>query len=72
VSAVQFTPFITDGATIPLRISEADWAAFDALPAGVTGETTVVTDVDSDMNYVVRRAECGLGCACAAQIVFTP
>jgi hypothetical protein len=73
MTAVVFTPFVAGHATLPMRISADDLAAFDELPQGITGASVDVTDVETGLTFSVRRAACGLvSCACAAQVVFTP
>ena len=78
---VLFTPFAPadmPGERIPddlgnrrlrLRISEEDDRRFDLLPPRSGDHACVVTDLLTGTSYWVRRAPCGLGCYCAAEVV---
>lgn len=67
------TPFEGNAAYPLLRaymmISEKDMDRFDSLRRGESGETVTVFDTISDQHYEVRRANCGAGCFCAAEVV---
>ena len=67
------TPFAGNEAYPLLRahmmVSEADCDRFDSLLKGQSSETVVIFDTVSNQEYEVRRADCGLGCYCAAEIV---
>lgn len=72
---VLFTPYIR-GEREPdnplrayMQISKEDKARFEALPIGSNRLSTEVFDTVSQQSYVVRRADCGGNCYCAAEIV---
>lgn len=52
-----------------LMVSEADMRNFDSLPKGRNNHTAKVFDTVSGDAHLLRRADCGLGCYCAAEIV---
>ena len=53
--------------TVVLWLNRAERDAFDALPPGPSTAHTVVYDRERSEHYVVLRANCGLGCYCAAK-----
>lgn len=60
---------VMDDGRIRLDVAPDDLAAFDALPpygAPAADTETVVTDA-TGRAWIVRRAACGAGCACAAE-----
>lgn len=63
----NFTPYISpENATrLALRLSEFDWDKI-----GRSGNWSAeVTDIDSGIRLIVRDADCGAGCRCAAEVV---
>ena len=67
VTGHVYTPYMPDTATrVMLLVDDADMARLDNLSRF---GTTTVTDLLMDEVHVIRRAECGAGCRCAAEIV---
>lgn len=72
---VLFTPYIR-GEREPrnplrayMQLSKEDKAKFEELPKNGNAATVEVFDTVSQQSYVVRRADCGGRCYCAAEIV---
>lgn len=56
-----------NGQNIILKVSSADRHCFDALPDGPSANSVIVYDVNTARSYLITRADCGLGCYCAAR-----
>lgn len=54
---------------LKLCVSDTDRAKYDALPHGASEESVTLTDIPTGKTYRIRRASCGLGCFCAAELV---
>ena len=52
-----------------MQISKEDKGRIDALPERTNADTVEVFDIVSQQSYIVRRADCGGNCYCAAEIV---
>lgn len=67
----QFTPYRYPGSNLreEMLISSEDMEKWDSLPPGLTNKTVKVTDLLTNKTYTVRRADCGLDCICAAEII---
>lgn len=69
-----FSPYIKDGDQYPgehmqdgralMELSDADEQAW--MVARVNNRAAVITDQNTGTRWVVTRADCGLGCMCAA------
>jgi hypothetical protein len=65
-----FTPNVGPyGQRVMFLIDDGDMEDFDALPRGPSPETVRVTDLMSDSIFTIKRADCGAGCFCAAEVV---
>lgn len=66
-----FTPFLPayGDKRIMLLLTPQDREAFDSLPDGRSRSVVEVWDLLTDTTFTVRRARCGLGCYCAAEVV---
>jgi hypothetical protein len=66
-----FTPFenTKSGKRIRMNISQEDMANFDKLPSHRNEQTITIKNLKNGKKYVVRRADCGAGCYCAAEVV---
>lgn len=61
------TPYLPNSSKrVVLILSEGDRARYDAL--ALRGKVTL-TDQMTGQEFTVKRAACGLGCHCAAEIV---
>lgn len=65
-----FTPYknTTSDETINMRINATDMRNYDNLPQR-SRRTVLVTNMKDGKRYYVRRADCGAGCYCAAEVV---
>lgn len=59
----------TDPHAIKLRVTKVDSKSFDKLPQGPSDKCATVRDMDTKKVYKVKRADCGLGCYCAAEAI---
>jgi hypothetical protein len=68
---LDFTPFenTKSGKRILMNISQEDMANFDKLPSHRNEQTITIKNLKNGKKYVVRRADCGAGCYCAAEVV---
>ena len=66
-----FTPYenTKSGKRITMNISQEDMANFDKLPSQQNEQTITIKNLKNGKKYVVRRADCGAGCYCAAEVV---
>ena len=66
-----FTPYenTKSDKRIRMNISQEDMATFDKLPSQQNQQTITIKNLKNGEKYVVRRADCGAGCYCAAEVV---
>ena len=66
-----FTPYENTKSSkrIRMNISKADMAKFDKLPSKKNKKTITIKNLKNGKKYVIRRADCGAGCYCAAEVV---
>jgi hypothetical protein len=70
-AGVIFTPYINEQSNerVRMRLSFEDIGKFNSMPHGKSGCRVQIFDKITQSYYIVKRADCGCQCYCAAAVV---